>query len=66
MPVRAIVEDHRSHGAEVWTRFNRGPEQQLWYYSTILKVFQHRCPDWRIVQELRRAVAELAKIASGV
>lgn len=61
--VRAIVEDHRSHGAEVWKRFNRGPEQQLWYYSEILKVFQNRCPDWRIVRELGRAVSELTAIA---
>ena len=50
--VRVIVEDFRSHGAEVWARFNRGPEQQLWYYGEILKVFQQRCPDWRIVTEL--------------
>jgi (p)ppGpp synthase/HD superfamily hydrolase len=62
--VRTIVEDHRSHGAEVWKRFNRGPEQQLWYYSTILKVFQQRCPDWRIVRELGGVVAELARITT--
>lgn len=61
--MRAIVEDHRIHGADVWKRFNRGPEQQLWYYSEILKVFQTRCPDWRIVDELGRAVVELAEIA---
>lgn len=63
--VRAIVEDYRSDGAKVWKRFNRGPEQQLWYYREILKVFQKRCPNWRIVGELARAVSELAKIAAG-
>jgi hypothetical protein len=62
--VRAILEDFRSEGTEVWKRFNRGPEQQLWYYSEILKVFQKRCPNWRIVSELARAVAELSQIAS--
>jgi len=62
--VRAIVDDYRREGAEVWKRFNRGPEQQLWYYSEILKVFQRRCQDWRIVGELARAVAELAQVAS--
>ena len=61
--VRAIVEDHRSHGAEVWKRFNRGPDQQLWYYSATLKMFRQRCPDWRIVAELGRAVEELSKIS---
>ena len=58
--VRAIVEDHRSHGAEVWARFKRGPKEQLWYYRTILTVFQQRCPEWRIVAELGRAVAKIA------
>ena len=61
--VRAVVEDHSSHGAEVWKRFNRGPEQQVWYYGEILKVFQQRCRDWRIVKELGRAVSELLEAA---
>lgn len=64
--VRAIVEDYRSDGAEVWKRFKRGPEQQLWYYSEILKVLQKRCLNWRIVNELTGAVAELRQIAKGV
>lgn len=62
--VRAIVEDFRVEGEKVWERFNRGPEQQSWYYSELLKVFQARCPEWRVVAELGRAVAELRKIAS--
>jgi (p)ppGpp synthase/HD superfamily hydrolase len=61
--VRAIVEDFRVEGDKVWERFNRGPEQQLWYYSELLKIFQVRCPEWRIVAELGRAVGELAEIA---
>jgi (p)ppGpp synthase/HD superfamily hydrolase len=60
---RAIVEDFRVEGGQVWKRFNRGPEQQLWYYNELFKVFQARCPDWRIIAELRRAVAELRKLA---
>lgn len=61
--VRAIVEDFRVEGGKVWERFHRGPEQELWYYSELLKVFQARCPEWRIIAELERAVGELAKIA---
>lgn len=61
--VRAIVEDFRVEGDKVWERFNRGPEQQLWYYSELLKVFEARCPQWRIIAELGRAVRELAAIA---
>jgi (p)ppGpp synthase/HD superfamily hydrolase len=61
--VRSIVEEHRSSGAEVWRKFTRGPGPQLWYYAEVLKVFEKRCPNWRIVSELARAVAELAQIA---
>lgn len=61
--VRATVQDFRGEGDRVWQRFHRGPERQLWYYSELLKVFQDRCPDWRIIGELGRAVAELAEIA---
>jgi len=60
---RATVEDCTSDGAKVWERFSRGPQQQLWYYNELLKVFQRRCPDWRIVSEFARAVADLAQIA---
>lgn len=63
--LRAIVEDFRIEGAEVWKRFNRGPQQQLWYYRELLKMFQTRCPNWRIVAELERAVAELSQIVTG-
>lgn len=62
--VRTIVEDFRIEGAKIWKRFNRDGKQQLSYYSEILKVFQDRCGDWRIIKELGRAVADLAKIAN--
>jgi (p)ppGpp synthase/HD superfamily hydrolase len=60
---RAILEDYRKIGAEVWQRFKRGGDQQLWYFSELIKVYERRCPDWRIVEELKRVVAELARIS---
>jgi GTP pyrophosphokinase len=62
---RAIVEDYRTIGAEVWTRFKRGPEQQFSYFNELTNVFEKRCPNWRIVQELKRAVAEIARLSEG-
>jgi (p)ppGpp synthase/HD superfamily hydrolase len=60
---RAILEDYREIGAEVWKRFKRGRDQQLWYFNELIKVYNQRCPNWRIVEELKRVVAELARIS---
>lgn len=61
---RAILEDYRSVGAEVWKRFKRGREKQLWYFNELIKVYDDRCPNWRIVEELKRVVAELKIIST--
>ena len=61
---RAILEDYRNIGPEVWKRFKRGRNAQLWYFNELIKIYDLRCPDWRLVQELKRAVAELARISS--
>jgi GTP pyrophosphokinase len=61
---RSILEDYREIGAEVWKRFKRGREQQLWYFNELIKIYQHRCPNWRIVEELKRVVAELARLSA--
>jgi (p)ppGpp synthase/HD superfamily hydrolase len=62
---RAILEDYRIFGPEVWKRFKRGRNAQVWYFDELLKVYQERCPDWRIVAELKRTVATLAELSSG-
>lgn len=62
---RAILEDYREVGAEVWKRFNRGRDQQLWYFDELIKVYQERCRNWRIVEELKRTVAELRRVSAG-
>jgi len=62
---RAILEDYRLIGPEVWTRFKRGRKQQLWYFEELIKVFETGCLDWRIVEELKRAVHELAQLSAG-
>ena len=61
---RAILEEYRQLGAEVWTRFKRGRKHQLWYFDELIKVFERRCPNWRIVEELKRTVKELAQLSA--
>jgi (p)ppGpp synthase/HD superfamily hydrolase len=57
---RTILSDHRVVGAQVWARFKRGRDVQMWYYRELLRVFKAQ-PANRIVEELERVVAELEK-----
>ena len=37
---RSILADHARVGAEVWKRFNVPRERTLWYYESLLEVFE--------------------------
>jgi (p)ppGpp synthase/HD superfamily hydrolase len=62
---RAILEDYREIGPSLWSRFKRGRKEQLWYYNEVLKVYQERCPNWRIVSELKLVIGELTQLSAG-
>jgi (p)ppGpp synthase/HD superfamily hydrolase len=62
---RAILEDYRNIGPEVWKRFKRGRKAQLWYFDELIKVYNKRCSNWRVVEELKRTVATLAELSAG-
>jgi hypothetical protein len=58
---RSILEDLREHGEEIWTRFNRGPQDQLWYYGALRDVFLRR-PPGRLADELDRTVRDINRL----
>lgn len=60
---RAILEDYRQVGPEVWRRFQRGRNDQLWYFRELLAVFD-TFPPMRLVEELRRTTEELARVSA--
>ncbi len=60
---RAILEDYREFGPEVWKRFKRGRADQIWYFDALLEVFKALDRN-RIVDELERVVAELKQISA--
>jgi hypothetical protein len=60
---RAILEDYRGIGQQVWKRFKRGRQEQIWYFDELLKVFKSSGGN-RIVDELERAVGELKRISA--
>ena len=63
---RAILQDYRDIGDELWSRFKEGPEQQLWYYEALTGIFTERLPEGAMNDELRRVVEELRAEVPGV
>ena len=56
---RAILRGFREHGDELWQRFSvHDPQKHLWYYKSLLKVYEQRNTTW-LVTELRRVLDEL-------
>jgi (p)ppGpp synthase/HD superfamily hydrolase len=61
----AILEDYREIGPRLWSRFKRGRKEQLLYFDKLIKIYEQRCPNWRIVSELKRVIGELDQLSSG-
>ncbi|MET0475219.1 MAG: HD domain-containing protein [Mycobacterium sp.] len=64
---RAILRDFRVLGKGLWDRFSQhDPQEHIWYYDELLKVFKVRNDTWlvaeldRVLTELKRLVAESA------
>jgi (p)ppGpp synthase/HD superfamily hydrolase len=60
---RTILRDYRDIGAKVWERFNRGRDEQIWYFRELLGVFKAQ-PTNRIVEELEQVVGELERVTA--
>lgn len=53
---RTILTDFRKEGEGVWSRFQVGPEQHLWYYRSLIEVFQQCGGLTNVVTELERVI----------
>lgn len=61
---RSIVRDYRAEGTALWERFtNKTLADQLWYYRALLEFFEARRPG-PLVEDLRRALAEIEDLAA--
>ena len=61
---RCILRDLRLHGIQAFEKFNGGQSGTLWYYRTLVELFQ-TSDDHFIVAELARVVAEIERLATG-
>jgi (p)ppGpp synthase/HD superfamily hydrolase len=60
---RSVLQDYRTIGDDLWTRFNGGKEGTLWYYRAITTALQQR-DDRPVVDELDRVVTEMEHLAT--
>jgi (p)ppGpp synthase/HD superfamily hydrolase len=60
---RSILEDYRKIGPEIWKRFKRTRDLQIWYFESLLKQFKTG-EKLRIVDELERVVDELKELSA--
>jgi (p)ppGpp synthase/HD superfamily hydrolase len=56
---RAILADYRQIGEALWSRFNAGKEEQLWYYQSLLSVFRASGIKGFLIDEFEHTVVEL-------
>jgi (p)ppGpp synthase/HD superfamily hydrolase len=55
---RAILADYRRLGEDLWSRFNAGREDILWYYGELARIFAERGPE-QLASELGHVVEQL-------
>jgi GTP pyrophosphokinase len=60
---RSILFDLKKAGPAVWERFKGGKEGSLWYYRSLVTIFNEIMPG-PLTEELGRVVAELERIAA--
>jgi GTP pyrophosphokinase len=62
---RAIQRDYEVLRDDLWARFNAGKQDQLWYYTELVKALGHnpRAPK-QIVSELEAVIARLRSLCS--
>ncbi|MBN9391691.1 MAG: HD domain-containing protein [Chloroflexi bacterium] len=62
---RAILADYRALGDALWSRFNPGKDDILWYYTGLVAAFRQAEPGSSpIVEELARTVDELTALVN--
>jgi (p)ppGpp synthase/HD superfamily hydrolase len=59
---RTILTDLEEYGESTWTRFNGGRQGSLWYYQSLLEIFQQKESGF-MLREFTRVVQEIQRLA---
>jgi (p)ppGpp synthase/HD superfamily hydrolase len=57
---RSMLDDYRTMGERSWDRFNASPDEQVWYYESLLALVAGRAPR-SLEDRLRATLVELRK-----
>lgn len=55
---RSLLADRQKFGDKIWTRFKGGKEKTLWFYRSLIEVYQQTGSDW-MTEEFTRVVSQL-------
>ncbi len=61
--VRELLADYRSEGDRLWSRFNAGKSDQLWYYQALVAAFKQHGVSGKMLAEFERTVSEFVCLA---
>jgi (p)ppGpp synthase/HD superfamily hydrolase len=61
--LRAILKDYRREGDLLWSRFNAGKKDQLWYYRSCLQAYTDAGCTGYLLEEMRSLLDELEALA---
>jgi (p)ppGpp synthase/HD superfamily hydrolase len=59
---RTILSDLEEHGDATWSRFNGGRQGSLWYYQSLVEIFQESETGF-MLREFTRVVQEIQRIS---
>ncbi len=58
---RSMLADYRQIGDKLWSRFNAGKEDQLWFYGSLVKALRAAGAEGFLIEELEDAVVQLGR-----
>lgn len=63
--LRTLVLDYRKIGEQVWERFNGGKDGTLWYYQSLMDIFQRKCSS-EMAYEFSRLQKEMMELVNSI
>lgn len=55
---RSVLAEWQQQGDAIWSQFNGGKEKTLWFYQSLVQVYQETGSDW-LTEEFARVVSQL-------